>query len=165
MAVVRPRVLSDDVHLHVEARPPGVEHVAVDDGQFGYEAVNVANQEFDPDSLFNWMQRLVHLRKENPEFGWGEFDLVETNPPGVMVHRCAWEGRSVVAVHNLADETADVAFSVPGDPRIADVFANRQYEPLDGESPEFTVDPYGYRWLRLGHPSARPDDSWENVDV
>ena len=138
----------------------------VDDGQFGYEHVNVADQEFDPDSLFNWMQRLVALRKENPELGWGRFDLVETEEPGVILHRCIWEDSGVLAIHNLADEATDVSFSLPGDPNLVDVFANRQYEPLDSNDDdgyEFTIDPYGYRWLRLHAPSASAKSGWQGV--
>ena len=134
----------------------------IDDGEFGYERVNAVDQGFDPDSLFNRIQRLVHLRKENPEFGWGEFDLVETEPPGVMVHRCTWDESSVLAVHNLAGADADVSFSLPGDYRLVDVFANQQYDPHDDPN-EFTVDAYGYRWFRVHDEHERPRDGWGDV--
>ena len=43
--------------------------VAGDD--YGPSAVNVADQRRDPDSLLNWMERLIRTRKECPEIGWG----------------------------------------------------------------------------------------------
>jgi maltose alpha-D-glucosyltransferase/alpha-amylase len=137
----------------------------VDEGRFDYEEVNVADQELDPDSLFNWIQRLVHARKENPEFGWGEFHLVETEPAGVMAHLCSWEDNSALAVHNLADEATDVSFSLPGNPCLVDVFADSQYESLASGPYEFTVEPYGYRWLRVGDSNAARDSERENVDL
>ncbi|WP_435179272.1 alpha-amylase family protein [Halorussus sp. AFM4] len=137
----------------------------VDEGPFGYESVNVADQEFDPDSLFNWVQRLVHVRKETPEFGWGDFDLVETEAPGVLVHRCASDGSTAVAVHNLADEPTDVSFSLSGDHRLVDVFADGDYEPLEGAPYEFTVAPYGYRWLRVRDAEATPESGWERIGM
>ena len=142
---------------------PSEELVApvIDEGRFSYERVNVEDQQFDTDSLFNWIQRLVHVRKQNPSVGWGEFDLVETSPPGVMVHRCGWEDADVIAVHNLGDEPTDVSFQLEGSPRLVDVFANTRYESL-GESPyEFTVDPYGYRWLRSGGTLDAHTTGWE----
>ena len=123
----------------------------VSEGPFGYDRVNVRDQEFDPDSLFNWMQRLVHVRKENPEIGWGTFELVETAPQSVLAHRCAHGGSGVTAVHNLAGEEATVSLPASDAARATDVFADRRYEPLDGDGDgfEFTLSPYGYRWLRL----------------
>jgi maltose alpha-D-glucosyltransferase/alpha-amylase len=120
------------------------------DGEFGYERVNVADAEFDRDSLLDWVQRLVRVRKETPEFGRGEFRPVETESAWTFVHRSEWERSVAVAVHNLADEAVDVSFSLPGTPSLVDVFANREYDPLAGDDLEyeFTVDPYGYRWLR-----------------
>jgi maltose alpha-D-glucosyltransferase/alpha-amylase len=43
----------------------------VDEGPFSYKEVNVADQRQDGDSLLNWMERAIRIRKENPEFGWG----------------------------------------------------------------------------------------------
>lgn len=137
----------------------------IDEGEFSYERVNVADQEFDPDSLFNWIQRLVHLRKENPEFGWGEFDLVETEEPGVIIHRCTCEGSSILAIHNLADAETPISFSLSSTPDLVDVFANRQYDSLEGETYNFTIDPYGYRWLRFRDAHATSESGWEEVDL
>jgi hypothetical protein len=44
-------------------------------GPFGYHRVNVAEQRRDPGSLVNCTERLIRLRKECPEFGWGDEQL------------------------------------------------------------------------------------------
>ena len=44
------------------------------EGRFGPMAVNAADQRRDPDSLLNWMERLIRRRRECPEFGWGTAD-------------------------------------------------------------------------------------------
>ena len=143
----------------------------IDDGEFGYDRANVADAEFDRDSLFDWVQRLIHLRRENPEFGWGELHRVETENPSVFVHRSVWDGGSAVAVHNLADEANRVAFSLPGCPSLADVFADTEYDSLDGdgssdgEAYEFTIRSYGYRWLRPRTAFANPQSGWEDVNL
>ena len=42
------------------------------DPRFAPEAVNVQAQRTDPESLLNWFERTIRLRKELPEIGWGE---------------------------------------------------------------------------------------------
>ncbi|MDS0283547.1 alpha-amylase family protein [Haloarcula onubensis] len=101
----------------------------VDEGPFGYEEVNVTDQRVDPDSLCNWVQRLVHTRREHPEIGWGEFVVVATADPAVLVHRCAWQDDAVVMAHNLAEEPTSVSFDLDGDPILFDIFAGEAHEP------------------------------------
>ena len=47
----------------------------IDSGPYGFEHLNVAAQRRDPDSLLNWMERIIRMRKEVPEIGWGDFFL------------------------------------------------------------------------------------------
>src|SRR3954464_3507542 len=49
-------------------------------GPYGYEHVNVAEQRRDPDSFMNWMERIIRMRKEVPEIGWGDFAVLPTEP-------------------------------------------------------------------------------------
>ena len=55
----------------------------------------------------------------------------------------------MTAVHNLAGEEATVSLPASDVSRAADIFADRQYKPPDTGDFEFTLGPYGYRWLRL----------------
>ena len=132
-----------------DASPDALSTPVVDEGPFGYDRVNVRDQESDPDSLLNWVRRLVHVRKENPEFGRGEFELEATVAPSVLAHRCAGEESDVMAIHNLAGEEATVSLPPSAAAPAVDVFADRRYDPLDGDAAEFDIEPYGYRWLRL----------------
>ncbi len=165
-AVRTPMQWSDEENAGFStADPDDLVLPVVDDGPFGYERVNVVDQEFERDSQFEWTQRLVHVRKENPELGWGEFDLVTTAEPGVIVHQCRWEESGVIAVHNLADEATPVSFSLDEEPRLVDVFADSQYEPVEGDTCEFEIEPYGYRWLRVRTAMSSHSNGWEGFDV
>jgi maltose alpha-D-glucosyltransferase/alpha-amylase len=46
---------------------------AISGGAYGYQHVNVAEQRRDLNSLMNWMERIIRMRKEVPEVGWGQF--------------------------------------------------------------------------------------------
>ena len=78
----------------------------------GPEHVNVAAQRRDPHSLLNWFERLIRRRRECPEIGFGELTVLDAGAPSVLAHRCDWEGSTVVAVHELAGEPAEVRLPV-----------------------------------------------------
>ncbi|MDQ3277734.1 MAG: alpha-amylase family protein, partial [Bacteroidota bacterium] len=59
-------------------------HPVIAKGFFSYEHVNVEAQRRDPDSLLNWMTALIRLRKECPEIGWGQWQIVNTKNPVVL---------------------------------------------------------------------------------
>ncbi len=74
----------------------------IGDGPYGYEHVNVAEQRRDPNSLLNWMERIIRMRKEVPEIGWGDFEVLRTGTPEILAIRYDWRDNSVVVVHNLS---------------------------------------------------------------
>ena len=45
----------------------------ISEGPYGFEHVNAAIQRRYPDSLLNWTERIIRMRKEVPEIGWGDF--------------------------------------------------------------------------------------------
>ena len=50
----------------------------ISDGPYGYQHVNAAEQRRDPNSLLNWTERIIRMRKEVPEVGWGDFEVLST---------------------------------------------------------------------------------------
>ena len=41
------------------------------------------------------------MRKEVPEVGWGDFEVLSTRDPAVLAIRYDWRNNSVLFVHNL----------------------------------------------------------------
>jgi trehalose synthase len=126
------------------------------EGRFGPLGVNVATQRRDPGSLLSWMERLIRRRRETPEIGWGSWKVLRTNVPGVFAHRCDWEGRAIVAAHNLGDQPCVVRVRL-GDvvegARLDDLLDERgALTEIEGESLELKMDGYGFRWFRLLSP-------------
>jgi maltose alpha-D-glucosyltransferase / alpha-amylase len=54
------------------------------EGPYGFQHVNVAEQRRDPNSLLNWMERIIRMRKEVPEIGWGDFSFISAGTPKVL---------------------------------------------------------------------------------
>jgi glycosidase len=128
-------------------------------GDFGPRRVNVADQHRDPDSQLSWMRRLIRLRRETPELGWGSWRLIESRAASLCVHRCDWQESTVIAAHNLGPRRAEVTLK-PDElgecEAIDDLFEGRVEQPRADGSLRLALDGYGYRWLRLRRPGQRP---------
>lgn len=125
-------------------------------GRFGPLAVNVADQERDQDSLLTWMQRVIRRRRETPEIGWGEWAVLDAGDDAVLAHRCDWEGRCFLAVHNLSDEPRQIELHLEGEGELAVIDlldTDGTPTPLDDGRLPLTLEGYGYRWMSL-----RPED-------
>lgn len=83
----------------------------ISDGPYSYQHVNTAEQRRDPKSLLNWTERIVRMRKEIPEVGWGQFEVLPLRSPAVLAMRYDWRNNSVVFLHNLSDIPREVTFT------------------------------------------------------
>src|SRR5256714_8707744 len=84
----------------------------IDKGPYGYEHVNAAKQRRDPNSMLNWTERIIRMRKEVPEVGWGDFTVIATRDPAVLAIRYDWRNNWVLFVHNFDAKPREVTFSV-----------------------------------------------------
>jgi trehalose synthase len=133
--------------------PAGVEPIRppVADGPFGHPRVNVAAQRRDPESLLNWMERLIRRRRECPELGWGAWTILEQEDEAVFALQADWGDSAVVAVHNLAGRDARAVLAVEGEGTLVDLFG-----PADlPVGAEVVLPPYGHRWYRVRRPGQR----------
>ena len=89
----------------------------IDKGPYGYEHVNAAKQRRDPNSMLNWTERIIRMRKEVPEVGWGDFKVITVRDPAVLIIRYDWRNNSVLFVHNLDEKPREFSFAVglPGE--------------------------------------------------
>jgi maltose alpha-D-glucosyltransferase/alpha-amylase len=127
----------------------------ISDGPYGFEHINAAEQRRDANSLLNWMERIIRMRKEVPEVGWGDFEVLDTGDDAVLGMRYDWRNNSVLFLHNFADGPREVKFStgLKGDNR-SDALINllaADHSNADEKGKHCVLlDPYGYRWYRVG---------------
>jgi maltose alpha-D-glucosyltransferase / alpha-amylase len=122
-------------------------------GPYGFEHVNVAAQRRDPNSLMNWMERIIRMRKETPEIGWGDFSFISAQATDILVMRYEWRDNSVILVHNLSPLPREVSFSVGTSQEQAcsliNLLSDDHSQPIDGNRHQMLLEPYGYRWYRV----------------
>jgi maltose alpha-D-glucosyltransferase / alpha-amylase len=124
----------------------------ISDGPYSFQHVNVADQRRDPNSLLNWMERIIRMRKEVPEIGWGDFSFVSTGTPKVLAMQYDWRNNAVLCVHNLSGEPREVRLSVDADEEkcvLANLLSNDHSEPDASGKHRMLLEPYGYRWFRV----------------
>lgn len=123
-------------------------------GPYGYERVNVASQRRDPDSLLNWMERMIRMRKEVPEISWGDFAILRTSRDDVLALRYDWRNNSVVCLHNFGAAACTVKFRVgpaaAESGRLVNLLSDDHSEGNANGQHSVVLEPFGYRWYRVG---------------
>jgi maltose alpha-D-glucosyltransferase/alpha-amylase len=122
-------------------------------GPFGYEHVNVAAQRRDPKSLLNWTERLIRMRKEAPEIGWGDCIALDTGNPGVLALRYDWRNNSVLIVHNLLQEPVEVHLHAGCGEEgnlLIDIADDASSKANEEGYHRLRMEAHAYRWFRVG---------------
>lgn len=113
----------------------------------GYERINVRSQLRDPGSLLNRVARLIRARRSCPEIGCGTLSLLAVDDPAVLAHVCDWNGRRLLALHNLGAEPRRIRLSGTSGWRLFELIGDQAY-PNPAECAD--LGGYGYRWFRVG---------------
>jgi maltose alpha-D-glucosyltransferase/alpha-amylase len=145
-AVRTPMQWSRDRHAGFSPAPrESLPAPVIADGPFSYKAVNVADSEADPDSFLNWMKRLILLRRQCPEWGWGSCHVIPAGEPGHFAHRVELNGRRLIAVHNLTEKAGVIRLQREPDTRLIPLFSST---PKEAGPASLELEAYGYRWYR-----------------
>lgn len=139
------------------AAPACLSKPVISEGEYGYPNVNVTAQQREADSLLNWFDQVIRIRKQHPEIGWGNWKIIETDQPGVFAHCCAWKDKTVLTVHNLSEQACTVMLKSGSSGHLVDLFGDRAYPPSNTQSSQnpqlISLEPYGYRWFRVEQKS------------
>jgi maltose alpha-D-glucosyltransferase/alpha-amylase len=123
-------------------------------GPYGFEHLNAAQQRRDPDSMLNWLERIIRMRKEVPEIGWGDFAIIETTDPSVFVIRYDWRDNTVLFVHNLSENAQEVTFGLgpvaAQNSALINLFTDDHSQPDARGRHKLLLEAYAWRWYRVG---------------
>jgi len=125
----------------------------ISDGPYGYQHVNAAEQRRQDNSLLNWMERIIRMRKEVPEVGWGSFEVLKTGDDAVLGLRYDWRNNSVLFLHNFAGDPREIRFSAGLKDGHGDLLVNllaADHSKAEKGKHCVVLEPYGYRWYRVG---------------
>ncbi|RAJ92481.1 maltose alpha-D-glucosyltransferase/alpha-amylase [Larkinella arboricola] len=123
----------------------------ISQGAYGYQKVNVAQQLADSSSLLNKITNLSRLRKDCPEIGWGQWELIDSGSPNVLAIRYDWEGQSLLILHNFKPDPQKLRFDPEkknGRTLVSLLDKTESKAENDGKFP-IQLRGYGYNWYRL----------------
>ena len=117
------------------------------EGPFSYRKVNVADQQKDPGSLLNRVQRFIALRRNQPIFTKGRSVRLGATDPAVLVHGFEDAGDLLLLVHNLAGRTirAEINFGGMQPRHFRDLIGDVEFDVA--KNPRLELEPHAYRWL------------------
>ena len=123
----------------------------ISEGPYGYSHVNVADQRRNPESLLNWMERIIRMRKEVPEIGWGDFTFLNPGRRDVFAIRYEWRNNAVVTIHNLSAAPREIALTIesPENCELVNLLSHDHSHPSQDGRHRLLLEPYGYRWYRV----------------
>jgi len=114
----------------------------------------VARQRNDPDSLLFWLERLIRLRKECPEIGWGAWKVLPTGRKAVLAVRLTWRDSTTVSLHNFSQHPCTLRFAPTKQSEQSTPLLNLLNDevslPQEDGRHRITLEGYGFRWYRLG---------------
>jgi trehalose synthase len=133
------------------ARPSRLRNAVVPGG-YGPEHVNVEHQRRDPSSLYSFIRMLVQHYRNAPEFGWGEFEVLQQPHHEVLAHTLTWDDRMLVVLHNFSAAPVSVALDLGrahAGCELSELLTGASTTTDASGHVTVPLDGYGFTWLRV----------------
>ncbi|KQP36279.1 maltose alpha-D-glucosyltransferase [Pseudorhodoferax sp. Leaf274] len=130
------------------------------DAIYGYEALNVEQQQREPASLLNWMRRMLAVRGSSKAFGRGDLVFLKPGNRKILAYLRAYGDEVILCVVNLSRsaQPAELDLSMFKGRVPVEMLGRTAFPPI-GELPYLmTIAAHGFYWLRLATDVAVP--SW-----
>ncbi len=136
------------------APPEAFVRPLITEGPYAAARVNVAAQQGQPDSLLSWMKQAIRQRKSLQVFGRGHWQIVDSGHDAVFAHACHYNDDVAIAVHHLADSTAEASLDLsPWPDRQPVRCLGTEGVGVDAEVEAgrlpLALGPYAFCWFRL----------------
>ncbi|HEV7277464.1 MAG TPA: alpha-amylase family protein [Devosiaceae bacterium] len=141
------------------AEPEDLRRPVVGGRKWGPAAINVTAQDRDPQSLLNWMERLIRRRRECPEIAFGTLTVLPATEAAIVGLRYDWGPCSLIALHNLSEAAIDLELQLePFEEgyELTEVFGAGDYRLTKRSALSARLERYGFRWIRIAQ-SGRTD--------
>jgi maltose alpha-D-glucosyltransferase/alpha-amylase len=125
---------------------------------YGFDAVNVEAQKRDRSSLFNWMKRMLEVRKSSQAFGRGTLRFIRPGNRKVLVFVREYGEDVILCVVNLARSAQPVEVNLSEFKGLVpmEMLGRTSFPPI-GELPYLlTLPSYGFYWFKLSRDAVAP---------
>jgi maltose alpha-D-glucosyltransferase/alpha-amylase len=128
---------------------------------YGYEVVNVEAQKRQSSSLFNWMRRLIAVRRQHSAFSRGALHFMEPGNKAILAYVRRHQDERILVVANLSgkEQSVDLALSACEGAQPIELIGGTRFRRIDAGSYSMTLRPYECFWLLLSRRVTRPSPS------
>jgi len=151
-----PMQWSADINAGFSAAPTESQYAPViSERPFSPQEVNVESQIQDPDSLLNFICKLVGIVKEHMAFGEGEFHWAACDNTAVAAYYRTYDDpehrENLLIVQNLSGESqkAVIQLTEMTPPPAAVDLITGKLNPITDRTLEIQLEPYQYFWFEL----------------
>lgn len=123
----------------------------INDPIYGYEHINVADQEAIPSSLLNWTRKILQIRREHKSFGRGSIEFILPENPSILVYVRRWENDTMLCVVNLSErvESVSIDLSALAGSTLTEVFGGTVFPNVTDAPYPLVIGPFGYYWFEV----------------
>jgi maltose alpha-D-glucosyltransferase/alpha-amylase len=131
------------------------------DPVYGFQVVNVKAQRQQPFSLFNWMRRLIAVRRQYTAFGRGTIEILEPRNQRVLayIRRSGDERILVIANFSGKAQSVDLLLSFYAGTQPVELLGGTEFHRIGAGPYALALGPYSFYWLMLSRRAARPSRS------
>ncbi len=118
---------------------------------YDYRVINVEVQKQLPGSLLNWHRRMLTCRRLLPALRGGDFEILETNHPSVLVYIRSISTMTVLIAANLSGAGASLRLDLSRwkGLRTREVLWGCEY-PIADDNWFVYLSSYGFSWWLIG---------------
>jgi maltose alpha-D-glucosyltransferase / alpha-amylase len=126
------------------------------DPVYGYQAVNVEQQQRDSSSFLHWLRRMISVRRQHPVLAVGQFEMLHAQNPSVLAYLRRGIGDDgeediVLCVNNLSrfPQPCELMLEQLAGKVPIELTGGVSFPPI-GELPYFvTLAGHGFYWFEL----------------
>jgi maltose alpha-D-glucosyltransferase/alpha-amylase len=123
----------------------------ITDPEYHYEAVNVEAQEANPQSLLNWMKRLIALRKRHQAFGRGGIEFLHPENRKILAFVRQHGEERILVIANLSrfSQFAQLDLSAFQGMVPVELFGRTDFPPVTDQAYQVMLGPHAFYWFSL----------------
>jgi maltose alpha-D-glucosyltransferase/alpha-amylase len=134
----------------------------IQDPIYGFDAVNVEAQSKTPASLYNWMRRMIAIRRSSQAFGRGTLRFLYPSNRKVLAYIREHEGERILCVVNVsrAPQAVELDLSEFNGATPMEMTGGTNF-PRVGELPYLlTLPAYGFYWFQLSAAAVQDESRY-----
>jgi len=129
-----------------ETEPNRFYSPVIDTPPYDPKAVNVKDQQSDPNSLYYAIKKMIAVHKEHRAFGWGNFEWLDVENNGVAAYVRKYQDEEIMVLNNLSKDSQSIQLPYKLPLKAIDLLKSIPIQTTPDR-----LDPYQYLWINISN--------------